>query len=125
MSERDANYQLTELVEMDDAYFGAPRPNTDGRGTTKAKVAIALSTDENGRPHYLKMKVIQSVSTDEIKRVADEFVRKGSTVSTDGHSSYRQLSKNYTHISKNYYESDWNVETIVFSGMAPTRSNNS
>ncbi|NSW90275.1 MAG: IS1595 family transposase [Firmicutes bacterium] len=42
MSERDAQYQLAGFVEMDDAYFGAPRPNTDGRGTTKAKVAIAI-----------------------------------------------------------------------------------
>lgn len=106
MSERDAKYQLTELVEMDDAYFGAPRPNTDGRGTTKAKVAIALSTDDNGRPLFAKMKVIKTVSTDEIKKVADEYIQKGSTVLTDGHSSYKQLKKNYTHKSQNYYESD-------------------
>lgn len=106
MSERDAKYQLTGFVEMDDAYFGAPRPNTDGRGTTKAKVAIALSTDDSGRPLFAKMKVIQTVSTVEIKKVAAEYIQQGSTVLTDGHSSYKQLKDNYAHRSQNYYKSD-------------------
>jgi transposase-like protein len=106
MSERDASYQLAGFVEMDDAYFGAPRPKTDGRGTTKAKVAIALSLNENGKPQYARMKVIEAVSTDEIKKVAEECILKGSTVSTDGHSSYLKLKENYTHRYQNYYESD-------------------
>jgi len=106
MHERDANYQLAGFVEMDDAYFGAPEPNTDGRGTTKAKVAIALSTDEKGHPEYARMKVINSVSINEINRTAEQCIRKGSTVSTDGHSSYKQLKENYTHKAQNYYEAD-------------------
>ena len=106
MSERDAQYQLAGFVEMDDAYFGAPRPNTDGRGTTKAKVAIALSTDAEGHPLYIRMKVIEAVSTKEIKKTAEEYIKKGSIVSTDGHSSYKQLRENYIHKSQNYYESD-------------------
>ena len=106
MSERDSNYQLAGFVEMDDAYFGAPRPNTDGRGTTKSKVAIALSTDKDGHPLYAKMKVIKTVSTNEIKKVAEECVQKGSTIFSDGHRSYRQLKENYTHKYQNYYESN-------------------
>lgn len=106
MSERDANYQLAGFVEMDDAYFGAPRAGTDGRGSTKAKVAIALSTDDKGHPLYTRMKVIESVSKDEIKKVAEECIQKGSTISTDGHRSYKNLNKNYTHKSQNYYESN-------------------
>lgn len=106
MKERDTKYQLAGFVEMDDAYFGAPRPGTDGRGTTKTKVAIALSTDEAGHPQYVSMKVIKAVSTAEIKRVAEECVEKGSLILTDGHSSYKQLKKNYVHKYQNYYESD-------------------
>jgi hypothetical protein len=48
MKERDANYKLSGMIEMDDAYFGSPRTGTDGRGTTKAKVSVALETDEKG-----------------------------------------------------------------------------
>ncbi len=106
MSERDANYQLVGLVEMDDTYFGAPRPKTDGRGTTKTRVIVALSKDDNGHPQYVRMKVIKAVSTSEIKNAAEDYIRKGSIISTDGHSSYLQLKESYTHKYQNYYESD-------------------
>lgn len=106
MSERDADYKLAGFVEMDDAYFGAPQPNTDGRGTSKAKVAIALSTDEKGNPLYARMEVINAVSKKEIERVAEECIQKGSVIATDGHSSYRDLKDNYTHQFQNYYQSD-------------------
>jgi transposase-like protein len=106
MSERDANYQLAGFVEMDDAYFGAPRKGTDGRGTTKAKVAIALSTDAEGHPLYTRMKVIESVSKNEIRKVAEECIREGTIISTDGHRSYQNLKDNYIHKSQNYYESN-------------------
>ena len=32
MTERDANYKLAGLIEMDDTYFGAPKPGKRGRG---------------------------------------------------------------------------------------------
>jgi hypothetical protein len=48
MKQRDAGYKLSGLVEMDDAYFGGRKKGKDGRGTTKVKVAIALSTDDHG-----------------------------------------------------------------------------
>jgi len=106
MSERDAKYQLAGFVEMDDAYFGASDPKTDGRGTTKAKVAIALSKDEKGNPVYVRMKVINAVTIKEINKAAEEYIQKGSTVSTDGYSSYKELKENYTHKAQNYYEAN-------------------
>jgi len=106
MAERDSNYILSSFIEMDDAYFGAPCPNTDGRGTSKTKVAIALSTDTKGNPLYVRMKVIAAVSTNEIRNFANECVENGSKITTDGHSSYKQLKKDYTHEYQNYYESE-------------------
>jgi transposase-like protein len=107
MRAQDANYQLSGLVEMDDAYFGGRKAGTDGRGTGKVKVAIALSTDEKGRPRHLRMKVIEKVSIEEIHRVAVECIAKGSTILSDGHVSYKQLKNmGYQHISKNYYKED-------------------
>lgn len=104
MAERDSNYILANFIEMDDAYFGAPCPNTDGRGTSKTKVAIALSTDINGNPLYTRMKIIEAVSSNEIRTFANEYVENGSKITTDGHSSYRQLKEDYTHEYQNYYE---------------------
>lgn len=107
MRVQDANCQLSGIVEMDDAYFGGRKTGTDGRGTGKTKVAIALSTDEEGRPRHLRMKVIEKVSIQEIHRVVEECIAKGSTIFSDGHSSYKQLNTmGYKHISKNYYQED-------------------
>ncbi len=51
MGQRDANYVLSELVEMDDCYLGGPcSGGKRGRGTDKAKVAIALSKTKHGIP---------------------------------------------------------------------------
>jgi len=39
MAERDSYYKLAGLIEMDDTYFGAPKPGKRGRGAAgKAKV---------------------------------------------------------------------------------------
>src|SRR4030042_1233666 len=39
LADRDAHYKLAGLIEMDDTYFGAPKPGKRGRGAAgKAKV---------------------------------------------------------------------------------------
>ena len=41
MADRDSNYQLAGLIELDDAYFGGPGTGGKrGRGTSKAKVTL-------------------------------------------------------------------------------------
>lgn len=45
LADRDASYQLAGLLEMDDAYFGGPKPGKHGRGASgKAKVVVAVET---------------------------------------------------------------------------------
>jgi hypothetical protein len=47
LADRDANYKLAGLIEMDDTYFGAPKPRKRGRGAAgKAKVVVAVETPE-------------------------------------------------------------------------------
>lgn len=107
MSQRDKDYLLSGLVEMDDAYFGSPKKGRDGRGTTKIKVGIALSTTDEGNPQYLRMEVIDAVTIEEIHRLAGSFIAKGSTILTDGHGSYKRLPQaGYKHISRPYYRED-------------------
>jgi hypothetical protein len=53
------------------------------------------------------MQVVDSVTIEEIHRVAESCVAKGSTILSDGHSSYKQLKNiGYKHESKNFYEED-------------------
>lgn len=105
MQERDSLYMLSGIVEMDDAYFGAPRKGKDGRGTHKAKAVIALSKDERNRPAFLRIQVIDQVTAEEIKRVAQKCVKPGSKIVSDGHRSYKPLADiGYSHDSKAYYK---------------------
>jgi transposase-like protein len=107
MKERDSLYMLSGVVEMDDAYFGAPRKGKDGRGTDKAKAVIVLSKDEKDRPKYLRIQVIDKVTIEEIKRVTKQFVKPGSKIISDGHSSYKPLTQEgYTHEAKAFYKED-------------------
>jgi len=107
MKERDSAYMLSGIVEMDDAYFGAPSKGKDGRGTNKAKAVIALSKDEQNHPAFLRIEVIDQVSIEEIERVAKACVKPGSKIVTDGHSSYKPLADmGYVHESKAYYKED-------------------
>ena len=49
MAQRDENYALSGIVEMDDGYVGGATHNGKrGRGTDKAKIVVALSKTENG-----------------------------------------------------------------------------
>lgn len=107
MQERDSLYMLSGVVEMDDAYFGAPRKGKDGRGTDKAKAVIALSKNEDDRPQYLRIQVIDRVTIEEIKRVTKQCVAPGSKIVSDGHTSYKPLAQEgYIHEAKTYYKED-------------------
>jgi transposase-like protein len=107
MKDRDSHYMLSGTVEMDDAYFGAPRKGKDGRGTDKAKAVIALSKDEENHPLFLRIEVIDGVTIEEIKRVTKKCVKPGSTIVSDGHTSYKPLAQNgYRHEARAYYKED-------------------
>jgi hypothetical protein len=68
MADRDANYKLAGLMEMDDTYFGAPKPGKRGRGATvKAKVVVAVETPEN-KPRFAAMRMVPRVSGEERSR---------------------------------------------------------
>lgn len=58
MGEKEQDYVLSGIVELDDAYFGAPKPNGKrGRGTEKTSALVAVSLTEQGRPRFLRMQV--------------------------------------------------------------------
>lgn len=99
MMERDWDYMLSGIVELDDAFFGAAdEGGKRGRGTSKAKVVVGLSLNEKGHPQYVKMEVVDDLTADTIAAFAEANVTTGSTISSDAYSSYRQLKDNgYDH----------------------------
>lgn len=99
MKKRDASYRLAGLVELDDAYFGAPSEGGKrGRGTDKTKVLVGLSLNKKGHPLYLKMEVIPDIKGKTLLDFAERTIQSGATISSDAYRSYRTLNgANFTH----------------------------
>lgn len=103
MGQRDKKYQLSGVIEFDDAYFGGPgKGKKRGRGTGKRKVFVALSLDERGNPHYLKMQVTPNIRQDSVKNFAQAIFADDSTICSDGYRSYIPGLKAYRHKHKVY-----------------------
>jgi len=99
MGDRDAHYQLAGLVELDDAFFGAPTEGGKrGRGTEQTPVLAAVSLDRKGSPQYMKMKVIPNVKGKTLVDFARRHIEPGATISSDAYRSYRKLAEEgYDH----------------------------
>ena len=92
MRKRDAEYTLAGIVELDDAFFGAPTEGGKrGRGTEKTKVLVGLSLNKQGHPLYLKMEVIPDIKGKTLKDFAQKAIVPGTTISSDAYLSYRAL----------------------------------
>lgn len=103
MSQRDDDYQLSGVIEFDDAFFGAPTVGKKrGRGTEKAKVFVALSLDELGNPQFLKMKVTADIKRASVKNFADTNFNQGATILSDGYRSYIPALSEYDHKPEKY-----------------------
>lgn len=99
MRKRDAEYSLAGIVELDDAFFGAPSEGGKrGRGTEKTKVLVGLSLNKKGHPLYLKMKVVPDIKGETLIDFAEKSIVPGSTISSDAYRSYRVLDNaGYKH----------------------------
>lgn len=99
MGDRDANYQLAGLVELDDAFFGAPTEGGKrGRGTEQTPVLVGVSLNKQGAPQYVKMQVIPDVKGKTLVEFAHQCLEPDATISSDAYSSYNALAKDgYDH----------------------------
>jgi transposase-like protein len=98
MGDRDAHYQLAGLVELDDAFFGAPTEGGKrGRGTDQTPVLVGVSLNKQGAPQYVKMQVIPDVKGKTLIEFAKQHIEPGSTISSDAYRSYNVLAEEYKH----------------------------
>ncbi len=67
-------------------------------GTTKNKVVVAVSTDEDDKPQYVKMQVVTDLKGKTIAKFAKSSIAESSTVQTDAYRSCRKpLAEKYLH----------------------------
>ena len=103
MEMRDEHYVLGQIVEFDDAYFGAKIKGVRGRGAGNQGVFIAVAKNEKGKPTYLKMKLTDNVQIPSVTSFASENIALGSVVQTDGYKSYRKpLKEGYIHEAQDF-----------------------
>lgn len=111
MGNREDEYKLDGLIEMDEGFFEGIRKKDDDRGLVvapakeldrqvKAIVAVSTTPIEVGKrtdgrpitkPGYLKMNVVAGLSKTDISYEAEKMVKETATVTTDGKTSYRTL----------------------------------
>jgi transposase-like protein len=98
MGDRDANYQLAGLVELDDAFFGAPTEGGKrGRGTEQTPVLVGVSLNKQGAPQYVKMQAIPNVKGKTLVEFAHQHIEPGATINSDAYRSYNALAKEFNH----------------------------
>lgn len=86
MAEREDAHQLTNVVQMDDAYLGGELSGgTAGRGSeNKVPFVAAVSLNEMGHPVYLKLTMVAGFTLDAIKEWAKLHLAPGTVVTSDG-----------------------------------------
>ena len=82
---------------MDDTYFGAPKPGKRGRGAAgKAKVVVAVETPAD-KPRFAAMRMVPSVSSEEIKPLVQERLAAEAVIKTDSWQGYSFLDASPHH----------------------------
>lgn len=95
MADRDAQYQLAGLVEMDDAFVGSRKVGPGGRGARgRSKILVAA---ENRGKHagFAVMRQVPAVSSNQILSLARDKITEGSTIRSDGWHAYEMLASNH------------------------------
>lgn len=104
MADRDAQYKLAGLVELDESFFGPASEGKRGRGAKhKGLVIVAVSfwVDEKGkeRPGFAHAFVVENASAETIESVLkrlslpeEEIVPLIDIIRTDGWQSYQTAS---------------------------------
>lgn len=87
MQVRNELYQLAERIEFDHAFLGAPGGKR-GAGTSKAKIAVAVSKQLNGHPLFLRMNVVKDLKADTVEKYAEQYFVENSTIYTDSARAY-------------------------------------
>lgn len=92
MGQRDENYLLFGIVELDDGYIGGNSHNGKcGRGTDKSKIVVALSKSANGVALYARMKVVDNIQGKTLQQFVDQYFAPDIKVECDGYRSYLNL----------------------------------
>lgn len=95
MAERNAQYQLGGLLELDDAYFGGVShgPGKRGRDTDQDPVVVGVSLTGKGRPQFAFLAAVPDLTKETVLQVLERRVENLGTWLSDGASIYAAGAK--------------------------------
>jgi len=118
MSTRDENYKLGGKVELDEAFFGSPAEGGKrGRGTDKTAVLVSVELTDEGKPNFVKMKVVdpdegEAVDSKTAIAYAEKAIGKDSEIHTDGLNIYAALAENGYKLTQKKYDPENDPEHL-------------
>ena len=102
MQERDAAYQLSGLVEVDEAYVGGIAAGVGTRGrSTKHKTPVVAMVEKHGDnlTGYMSMRPVADVRSATLMKVLVAKIKPGAEVRTDALASYGPVATHgFTHL---------------------------
>ncbi len=98
MAHRDQRYHLQGLVEVDEAFFGGPRPGPPGRAAANKTTVLVMAEDRGKRPGFVAMTPIEDFTAETTEKAVKAHVAEDQAVRTDGGSNYATLAaEGYAH----------------------------
>jgi transposase-like protein len=101
MGDRNREYSLTGLIELDDAFIGGThRGGKRGRGAEgKSPVMVAVENREK-QAGFVAMDVVEGVTSENVKAFVDETIAPGQTVRSDGLPALNVVGDSQQHEAK-------------------------
>lgn len=106
MADRDAQYPLAGIVELDDTYLGAPTTGQKrGRGTERSAVLVSLAVSDEGYPRFANLQPVPDLRRQTIEAYLEAQTDEASEIHTDALSTYQGLTSR-AHAWMKAYEAD-------------------
>ena len=93
MGERNKGYKLKGSVQIDDAYIGGERKGPSGRGAEGKTPFLAAVETRDGKPAYIKLRLVSGFTKEAVERYARETLEPGCDVISDGLACFSSLTK--------------------------------
>ena len=100
MGHQNQRYQLSGIIELDDAFIGGKRAGKRGRGAA-GKTAILVACEHNeGKAGFVAMKAVDRVTREQVRAFACEAIRPDQRLHTDAFSSLAVLAEDHRHVAR-------------------------